>query len=267
MEVLVIPHFTWCDDTSWAKQLDFRLDGIPELDVSKLRRVVVAPPESNENRQSAEVFAEENSRMKREFLPIVWIKPSESDPDILPAQLPKSAEDAELDTPVAIEGSRLRGVILHKLMEELATGELAADASEARERARLLCRQLARDAITDGKPDPIEMADTALRTLALPELKPFRHRLVPEMPLYGDASAGVGELVTGRADAVARVENGDLIVFDWKSDVAPSERNRSAYQQQLGQYLRILHAQRGAVVYMTSGRIDWVTPSSAEPRR
>jgi CRISPR-associated exonuclease Cas4 len=258
MELLVIPHFTWCDDTSWAKQLDFRLDDIPELDVSKLRRAVVAPPKSSDNRQSAEVFAEEQSRIERQFPPIVWTKPSESDPDVLPTQPPNSAEDAALDTPVAIEGSRLRGIILHKLMEELATGELAADADEARERARLLCRQLATNTTTGGKSDPAEMGDTALRTFALPELEPFRHRLVPEMPLYGPASADVGELVAGRADAIARADNGDLVVFDWKSDVAPSEGNRSAYRQQLGQYLRVLRAQRGAVVYMTSGRIDWV---------
>jgi CRISPR-associated exonuclease Cas4 len=259
MELLVIPDFSWCDETSWARQLDLRLDDIPELDVSKLRRAVVAPPKSNENLQSAEVFAEEESRMKREFPPIVWIKPSESDPDVLPTPHPISSEDAALDAPVAIEGSRVRGVILHKLMEELATGELAADAGEVQERAQLLCRQLATDTTAAGKPDPIEMADTALRTLALPELQPFRHRLVAELPLYGAGSAGAGELIAGRADAAARADDGDLVVFDWKSDVAPSEANRSAYQQQLGQYLRVLGAQRGAVVYMTPGRIDWIT--------
>jgi CRISPR-associated exonuclease Cas4 len=144
-------------------------------------------------------------------------------------------------------------------MEELATEELAANAAEARERAHLLCQQLATNTTTGGKPDPAEMADTALRTFALPELQPFRHRLVSEVPLYGAASAGAGEPVAGRADAVARADNGDLVVFDWKSDVSPSEPNRSAYREQLGQYLRVLRAQRGAVVYMTSGRIDWVT--------
>ena len=53
--------------------------------------------------------------------------------------------------------------------------------------------------------------------------------------------------------------DGDLVVFDWKSDVAPSGRNRVAYREQLGQYLHVLGAQRGAIVYMTSGRIDWIT--------
>jgi CRISPR-associated exonuclease Cas4 len=262
MELLVIPDFSWCDETSWVKQLDFRLADIPELDVRKLRRAVVPPPKSSGNRQSAEVFAEEQSRIERDFPPIKWTKPSESDPDILPTQPLNSAEDAALDTPVSIEGSRVRGVILHKLMEELATGELAANAGEARERAHLLCQQLATDTTRGGKPDPAELADTALRTFALLELQPFRDRLVSEVPLYGAACAGASELIAGRADAVARADNGDLVVFDWKSDVAPSESSRLTYREQLGQYLRVLGAQRGAVVYMTSGRIDWITAAN-----
>ena len=206
-----------------------------------------------------EVFAEEQSRIERGFPPIAWTKPSESDPDVLPTQPPNSAEDAPLDAPVLIQGSRLRGVILHKLMEELATGELAAAAGEMRERAHLLCQQLATDVTATGKPDPGEMADTALRTFTLPELQPFIQRFVPEVPLYGRTTAGADELISGRADAVALADDGDLVVFDWKSDVAPSGRNRLAYREQLGQYLHVLGAQRGAIVYMTSGRIDWIT--------
>ena len=172
---------------------------------------------------------------------------------------PDSAEDAPLDAPVLIQGSRLRGVILHKLMEELATGELVAKVEEMRERAHLLCEQLATDATAAGKPDPGEMADTALRTFTLPELQPFTQRFVPEVPLYGGTTAGADELISGRADAVALSDDGDLVVFDWKSDVAPSGRNRLAYREQLGQYLHVLGAQRGAIVYMTSGRVDWIT--------
>ena len=34
-----------------------------------------------------------------------------------------------------------------------------------------------------------------------------------------------------------------------------------AYRQQLRQYLHVLGAQRGAIVYMTSGYIDWTVAS------
>jgi CRISPR-associated exonuclease Cas4 len=259
MELLIVPDFSWCEETSWAKQLDLRMDDIPRLDLSKVRRVVAAPSQLSKNQQSAEIFVEEQSRIEREFPPIVWAKPSESDPDILAARLPNLAEDAALETPAALEGSRMRGIILHKLMEELATGELAADAGEARQRAHFLCQQLATAATTGGKPDTAEMADTALRIYASPELRPFHRRLIPEMQLYGVASANANELVAGRADAVARTDNGDLVVFDWKSDVAPSEASREAYRMQLENYLRLLSAKRGAIVYMTSGRVDWIT--------
>jgi hypothetical protein len=42
------------------------------------------------------------------------------------------------------------------------------------------------------------------------------------------------------------------VVFDWKSDVAPLDADGGAYRQQLGQYLHVLGAQRGAIVYPLS---------------
>ena len=98
------------------------------------------------------------------------------------------------------------------------------------------------------------MASTALRTLPLPEIKPFRDRLTAEVPIYGAAPTGSNRLIAGRADAVARTEDGSMVVFDWKSDVAPKDAERAAYRQQLGQYLHVTGARRGAVVYMTTGR-------------
>ena len=59
---------------------------------------------------------------------------------------------------------------------------------------------------------------------------------------------------------LALTDDGGKVVFDWKSDVAPNDDAKSAYREQLSQYLRILGAQKGALVYMTSGRVDWITP-------
>jgi CRISPR-associated exonuclease Cas4 len=67
------------------------------------------------------------------------------------------------------------------------------------------------------------------------------------------------ELIVGRADAIACADDGTKIVFDWKSDVAPTDADRTAYARQLGQYLHAVGAWRGAIVYMTSGHIDWVS--------
>jgi CRISPR-associated exonuclease Cas4 len=68
-------------------------------------------------------------------------------------------------------------------------------------------------------------------------------------------------LIAGRADALAKSGDESVVAFDWKSDVAPKDADRSAYRQQLGQYLHVIGARRGAVVYMTSGRIEWITSS------
>ena len=80
-----------------------------------------------------------------------------------------------------------------------------------------------------------------------------------ELPIYAIAQANSDQLIAGRADAVAEGEDGDNIAFDWKSDVAPRESDRKAYRQQLGQYLQAIGARRGAIVYMTSGRVDWIS--------
>jgi hypothetical protein len=55
------------------------------------------------------------------------------------------------------------------------------------------------------------------------------------------------------------------IVFDWKSDVDPDAASRADYANQLRQYVHVLGADRdvlgadrGAVVYMTSGRVEWI---------
>ena len=64
--------------------------------------------------------------------------------------------------------------------------------------------------------------------------------------------------MSGRADAVAYKEGALAVVFDWKSDVAPSAADRALYAGQLAQYLRVLGGERGAIVYMTSGLVQWV---------
>lgn len=77
-------------------------------------------------------------------------------------------------------------------------------------------------------------------------------------PIYGRL-AGEGErLVVGRADAVCYRAGTPQIVFDWKSDINPDAAARAAYANQLGQYVQVLGAERGALIYMTLGQVQWV---------
>jgi CRISPR-associated exonuclease Cas4 len=54
------------------------------------------------------------------------------------------------------------------------------------------------------------------------------------------------------------------VVLDWKSDVAPSEREMRDHPSQLRDYLRATGALRGAVVCMTPGFVNsaWERTSS-----
>jgi CRISPR-associated exonuclease Cas4 len=79
------------------------------------------------------------------------------------------------------------------------------------------------------------------------------------LPVYVPVSGSAEIFVSGRADAVAYKEGALAMVFDWKSDVAPSPADHALYAGQLAQYLRVLGGERGAIVYMTSGLVHWVT--------
>ena len=62
-----------------------------------------------------------------------------------PVPLFDSADDAQLASEVpapAVAGSSQRGIILHKLMEEVLTGEILATAAELHRRAEELMAQL-----------------------------------------------------------------------------------------------------------------------------
>jgi CRISPR-associated exonuclease Cas4 len=109
--------------------------------------------------------------------------------------------------------------------------------------------------------DVKELAETALRTWSLPEVAASRTGLVAEVPVYGRLPGDDEVLVAGRADAVCYRAGRPEIVFDWKSDIDPDATARTAYANQLGQYMHVLGAERGAVVYMTRGQVQWVSAS------
>jgi hypothetical protein len=104
----------------------------------------------------------------------------------------------------------------------------------------------------------MEMAETALRTLSLPGIAERRHQLIPEVPVW--ATLPDNALLAGRADAIA-VENDEIAaVFDWKSDVQPSQKERAAHVGQLRAYLEATGAPRGALIYMSLAEILWIEP-------
>jgi hypothetical protein len=170
---------------------------------------------------------------------------------------PESVEEAV--PAIEIAGSATRGIILHKLIEEVLTGETQDGAGELERRATELLAQLGLEPSADPIVGiaPKELAATMERTLNLPEIAALRPRLVPELTVFGRVCDATSEtLVSGIADAIARdVSNRMEAIIDWKSDVEMDADKLAAYRAQLGHYRKQTGAERALLVLMTEGKI------------
>ncbi|WP_316192526.1 MULTISPECIES: UvrD-helicase domain-containing protein [unclassified Bradyrhizobium] len=259
MDLLVLPALSWSANASWARTVDLQLDQVADLNIANLARKSFARPVETANTQTRPQFETEQADVERAFARIRWIRPSDADPDLVTFDRPAATAWDQPAEPISVQGAgSARGIVLHKIMEELVTGEVEANVSAIRERSTLLVQQLYGPAAPESALDAHELAETALRTWSLPELASNRAGLIAEVPVYGRLAGDGERLVAGRADAVRYVAGRPQIVFDWKSDVDPDAASRADYANQLGQYVHVLGAERGAVVYMTAGRIEWV---------
>jgi CRISPR-associated exonuclease Cas4 len=257
IELLILPTLSVPRANSWAHVLDLGQDDIPEWDAARFSRRPVARVSGEINHQSEDVFAAEQAAIADASRPIRWVRPSDGDGDrvVDVARVDESA-DADRADVAAVIGSALRGAVLHKLIEEILTGEIEEAPSALETRAVVLLAQLGPPE-AGAQPDPAELATTALQNLSLPGVVEHRAALIPEMALYGARDIG-GILMVGRADAVAVADGRPVVVFDWKSDVAPTAADRQTYAGQLLQYVEAVGAPRGAVVYLTLRQLDWI---------
>jgi ATP-dependent exoDNAse (exonuclease V) beta subunit len=258
-DLLVIPHLPQASAQSWSKILDSGHASLPELDLTTLSAPDRARPTAIVNTQTAEQFAEEARRISAAAPPLQWRRPSRDDRDRAEMLEPVAGniEDA-FEFVESVAGGRLRGILLHKLMEEFLTGELDEhDHDQVEERARTLLHELTglTEERPQSSPDPSEIARTAARTLSFKDVAALRPYLVAEVPVW---SASEGSLTAGRADAVAVQEDVILAVLDWKSDLSPSKNDRAHHASQLMDYLDAIGAPKGAIVYMSFGEVVWI---------
>jgi ATP-dependent exoDNAse (exonuclease V) beta subunit len=181
----------------------------------------------------------------------------------LSEQLPLGSDNA----PVAgsIRGGRERGLVVHKLLEEVLTGETADRAETLENRARALLAQLGISEVArpeDGPHAP-ELAATTLRTLAIPEIAACRSRLVPELTVFSaQSNADRAIYVGGVVDALARQPDGSIdLVIDWKTDVDPDPQQIELYRGQVRDYLDATGAPEGLLVFVTTGQLVRVRPA------
>jgi CRISPR-associated exonuclease Cas4 len=131
-------------------------------------------------------------------------------------------------------------------MEELLSGLLEEEPAGVARRAATLLQQLIglEPEGVEPLPDPQEAARTALSTLCFPEVAAMRPSLLAEANVW----AGAEGYLAGRADAVSVADGRVQVVLDWKSDVAPTARERAGYHGQLAEYLSATGAGCGALV-------------------
>ncbi len=163
-----------------------------------------------------------------------------------------------------IQGSRERGLILHKLFEEVLTGEIRDDLESLTTRADQLVRMLGQTPVADPAAglSPEELASGVARTLALPDIAALRPEILPEFNLYAVRRDDREKTATAAiADALTLTRDGrPHIVIDWKSDVAPEPDAIEHYRSQVRAYLDMTGAERGMIVLLTSGTILHVSP-------
>ena len=263
-DLLIVPHVEAANDMAYSKAVDLSYGRLPELDLSGLIGVPAGRPRDPPNTQDAAAFEGETILIEAVSKPIIWVRPSDHDPDRLGSE--ERVEEDVYETGEAIEtidGGRIRGLLLHKLIEEVL-GEGLVETQEALEaRARALVGQMdlsnERAGEVAGAEDAAELARTTLATLAFPEIAVLRPFLVPEFPLYAlVAEAGDSAPIGGRADAIAVEEGCITAVLDWKSDQAPTSAQVQGHIDQIRLYLAATGAPRGALVYMSLGHVRWV---------
>ena len=268
-ELLVLPKLDVATSGSpWLSVVDLGLDALPVLDLDHLPPQIDAGALAAENAQTREAFATEAAAIEERKRRIVWRAPSRDEDtaqpvlrEEVPTILATDGDGAPADgtAPSAIQGGRERGTILHKLIEEVLTGETAETLPDLTARAETLIRALVFPVMEDPALGltPAELAGCVLRALALPEVAALRPGLVPEFPVYASTETDNQEVATsGIVDAIAFDADGaPQVVIDWKSDVDPSPETLDHYRDQVRAYLDITGAERGLVVAVTSGSI------------
>jgi exodeoxyribonuclease-5 len=266
-ELLVLPRLdTRASKSAWIALLDLSLANLPGLDVSHLPLDEAAAGARPGNSQTREVFASEAAAIAARQTRLTWLAPSR-DESVSGAVLqeeeaglwigPDDGQPSELAAAVAVQGGRERGLILHKLIEEVLTGETNEDAAALTARAGDLIRALGQSPVADPATglSAEELGGCVVRTLALPEIAALRPALQAEFPVYAARTdQGVETATAGIADALTLTAEGrPAVVVDWKSDVRPDAQTLDHYRSQVRAYLDMTGAERGLIVLMTSG--------------
>ena len=261
-DLLVLPEIAGARTNSWARVVDLALASLPEVAPPQSEDTTLRPKPAECNTQTADAFGAQQMVIDAVSTPVEWLRPSDADGDrLFEADPPWEGAIPPAIAPDIVGPGRVRGLVLHRLLEEMISGELRVEAAFLEARASVLLAQVTSLSLETGPgPEPVELAATALAAAKMPELSDIWPRLVPEAAIYAmSTTAGnPARPLSGRVDAIM-VENGcAALVVDWKSDVAPGPQQVREHVEQIQLYLGATGAPRGALVYLSSRTVQWV---------
>ena len=268
-ELLVIPRLDVDPaGTAWLALLDLSLADLPAIDLTHLPVEPGAAEAPHVNPQTREIFQDEAAAIAERQRHLVWLAPSRDEDAASPIvrteepDVVVSADDSEPlegGLPIAVQGGRERGLIIHKLFEEILTGETDEEIDSLTGRAATLIRALGQPVVADPKEGlcPAEIAGSITRTLGLPQIAELRPTLVPEFTVYAsERLEGTEQATAGIADATSFGDDGaSQAIIDWKSDVDPRPETIEHYRAQVRSYLRTLGLAKGLIVFVTPGTV------------
>lgn len=267
-ELLILPKpDVGSSSGTWSALIDLGLDDLPLVDLSHHPEGFETSDGDPPNDQSREIFANEAVSVVAAARRLEWVAPSRAEnlatsPYL--GELPqiRLGPDDDLSVPEAggaVQGGRERGLVLHKLLEEILTGETVDDPIVLTARADDLIRSLGAEAGHDPacSLSATEITSTVLRTLILPDIAAVRARLIPELPVYAaEEIDGVERAISGIVDAMCiGLDGKPELIIDWKSDVKPDVATAEHYRSQVRRYLEITGVAKGLVVFMTAGEV------------
>lgn len=257
-DLLIVPNLPTSRAASWYRAVRLDKLELPEINLDLLPAKLVEDRPAETNLQTAQKFAEEAAIVAAGVPALRWRQPSLHDADRTPPviDLPPSSELTD-PAPPPIGAGPLRGTLLHKLAEEVITGELTVTLEALTVRTGELLTQLRSQSLGQEIefPDPAQAATLIRNTLAIEDVATLLPFLEAEVPVWSDDGA---ILLAGRMDALIVLEGRVLGVLDWKSDVNPSPKVKSDYVAQLDEYVSVTGAIAGALVFMTSGELIWI---------
>jgi exodeoxyribonuclease-5 len=278
-DLLLLPRQSDRLQNDWFSLLNADLTQLPTFDTAAHARPATASVEEITNSQDQATWEAEAAVIAASRRSIVWQSPSRHDgsTDEAPGLSDEGVfvgegalsesiptETQREDERIAVKGGRERGLVVHKLLEEVLTGEMEEDLSTLELRARTLLYELGVTEAVRAEDGPYapELAASVTRALGIPEVVALRPRLQPEMTVLSAESGAQGTIfIGGVADSlVFDAGNNVDVVVDWKSDVEPAAAVVDLYRKQVRDYLAATGGREGLLVFVTSGRVERVAP-------